>query len=104
MSSPSHVALLTPTHSVILGRTIKNEYLTLGTLFTVGATVFALKGGNKDASRPLSERVRDAAPIKAESRCVLPFFSHGHALMHIPARKKSCKCAVYIVRVALYDV
>ncbi|KAG9311603.1 hypothetical protein JVU11DRAFT_7812 [Chiua virens] len=56
---------------VILGRSIKNEYLTLGTLFTVGATVFAMKGGKKDAvaaSKPLQERVKDAVPIKAESR------------------------------------
>ncbi|KAF8552478.1 hypothetical protein OG21DRAFT_1486171 [Imleria badia] len=52
---------------VILGRNIKNEYLTLGTLFTVGATVFALKGGKKDAGKPLTERVKDAVPIKAES-------------------------------------
>ncbi|KAF8137073.1 hypothetical protein EV363DRAFT_1157069, partial [Boletus edulis] len=55
---------------VIFGRSIKNEYLTLGTLFTVGATVFALKGGKKDAvaaGKPLTERVKDAVPIKAES-------------------------------------
>lgn len=98
-----HVVLLT-SHSVIFGRSIKNEYLTLGTLFTVGATVFALKGGKKDAaSKPLSERVRDAVPIKAESRCVL-FFSHRHGLMYMPARKRNCKCAVYIARAALYDV
>ncbi|KAN0086092.1 hypothetical protein V8E55_007226, partial [Tylopilus felleus] len=55
---------------VIFGRSIKNEYLTLGTLFTVGAAVFALKGGKKDvatANKPLTERVKDVVPIKAES-------------------------------------
>ncbi|KAG8216567.1 hypothetical protein J3R82DRAFT_6748 [Butyriboletus roseoflavus] len=56
--------------SVIFGRSIKNEYLTLGTLFTVGATVFAVRSGKKDtvaAGRPLAERVKDAVPMKAES-------------------------------------
>ncbi|KAH0834931.1 hypothetical protein J3R83DRAFT_10617 [Lanmaoa asiatica] len=56
---------------VIFGRSIKNEYLTLGTLFTVGAAVFALRGGKTDAvaaGKPLTERVKDAVPIKAESR------------------------------------
>ena len=95
-------------YSVIFGRSIKNEYLTLGTLFTVGATVFALKGGKKDAvaaSKPLTERVKDAVPIKAESRCVVLVASVMDArLMSIPAKKKNCKCTVYAVYVALYDV
>ncbi|KAG6379859.1 hypothetical protein JVT61DRAFT_10419 [Boletus reticuloceps] len=65
-----NVLLTSPVDSVIFGRSVKNEYLTLGTLFTVGATVFALKGGKKDAvaaGKPLTERVKDAVPIKAES-------------------------------------
>ena len=66
--------LTSPVHSVIFGRSIKNEYLTLGTLFTVGTAVFALKGGNKDAGKPLAERVNNAVPLKAESRCVAPVF------------------------------
>lgn len=69
--------------SVIFGRSIKNEYLTLGTLFTVGATVFALRGGKKDTtSKPLVERVKDAVPIKAESRCVVPVPSPYMRLIH----------------------
>lgn len=69
--------LLTTVDSVILGRSIKNEYLTLGTLFAVGTAVFALKGGKNDAaSKPLTERVRDAVPVKAESRCVALVFRH----------------------------
>lgn len=76
--------------SVILGRNIKNEYLTLGTLFTVGATVFALKGGKKDtvaASKPLTERVKDAVPIKAESRCVA-LFPYIHATNMHPSEEE----------------
>ncbi|KIK94209.1 hypothetical protein PAXRUDRAFT_143378, partial [Paxillus rubicundulus Ve08.2h10] len=56
--------------SVIFGRAIKNEYLTLGTLFATGTAVFASMGGKKDASasnKPLAERVSEAVPIKAGS-------------------------------------
>ncbi|KIJ15320.1 hypothetical protein PAXINDRAFT_99540 [Paxillus involutus ATCC 200175] len=55
---------------VIFGRAIKNEYLTLGTLFATGTAVFASMGGKKDASaanKPLAERVSEAVPIKAGS-------------------------------------
>ncbi|KAF9220748.1 hypothetical protein BS17DRAFT_820258 [Gyrodon lividus] len=55
---------------VIFGRAIKNEYLTLATLFGTGTAVFASMGGKKDANaanKPLAERVKEAVPIKAES-------------------------------------
>lgn len=80
--------------SVIFGRTIKNEYLTLGTLGTVAATVFALKGGKKDAvaaSRPLAERVNDAVPIKANSRYVVLVTGHAHRTDGHAVRRKTCK-------------
>ncbi|KIJ63759.1 hypothetical protein HYDPIDRAFT_29110 [Hydnomerulius pinastri MD-312] len=55
--------------SVILGRAIKTEYLTLGTLFATGTAVFASMGGKKDTSagKPLAERVKEAVPITAGS-------------------------------------
>ncbi|KAG0696415.1 hypothetical protein DFH29DRAFT_1082890 [Suillus ampliporus] len=55
---------------VILGRTIKTEYLTLGTLFATGGAVFASLGGKKDSAssgKPLAERVKEAVPITAGS-------------------------------------
>ncbi|KAG0696408.1 hypothetical protein DFH29DRAFT_813020 [Suillus ampliporus] len=36
--------------SVILGRAIKNEYLTSGTLFATGGPIFASLGGKKDSA------------------------------------------------------
>ncbi|KAG1738124.1 uncharacterized protein EDB91DRAFT_1224067 [Suillus paluster] len=55
---------------VILGRAIKTEHLTLGTLFATGGAVFASLGGKKDSAssgKPLAERVKEAVPINAGS-------------------------------------
>jgi len=50
----------------------------LGTLFATGGAVFASMGGKKESAssgKPLSERVKEAVPITAGSRCVLLLFS-----------------------------
>ena len=62
--------------SVIFGRAIKNEHLALGTMFSTAAIAFAsMSGGKKEAAAPkgqsLVEKVKEAVPINAGSRCVL---------------------------------
>ncbi|KIM85805.1 hypothetical protein PILCRDRAFT_817015 [Piloderma croceum F 1598] len=59
---------------VIFGRAIKNEYLTLATLFSVGAIGYAAtSGGSKKAAsasssgKTLVEKVKEAVPINAGS-------------------------------------
>ncbi|KAI6104167.1 hypothetical protein F5141DRAFT_1127630 [Pisolithus sp. B1] len=55
---------------VIFGRAIKTEYLTLGTLFATGLLTYSSLGGKKasPAGKTVSERVNEAAPIKAASK------------------------------------
>lgn len=60
--------------SVIFGRAIKNEYLTLATLFTAGAATYVATSGKKQVSagssgQTLAEKVNEAVPINAGSRC-----------------------------------
>ena len=66
--------------SIIFGRAIKNEYLTLGTVFSVGGIGWALKSGGKkeptaqSSGQSLVDKVKEAVPINANSRCVaVPF-------------------------------
>ena len=62
--------------SVRKGRNVLT-YLTLGTLFATGGVVYASLGGKKESvssGKPLAERVKEAVPIKAGSRCVCPCF------------------------------
>lgn len=71
MSFSDTVALFS---SVIFGRAIKNEHLALGTIFSTAAIAFAASGGKKEAPAPkgqtLVEKVKEAVPINAGSRCV----------------------------------
>ncbi|KAI6006903.1 hypothetical protein EDD15DRAFT_2207576 [Pisolithus albus] len=55
---------------VIFGRAIKTEYLTLGTLFATGLLAYSSMGGKKASptGKTMSERVNEAAPIKAASK------------------------------------
>jgi hypothetical protein len=64
---------VSPGASVILGRTIKNEYLALGTLAATGFAVFSSLGGSKDAApkKPTTlEQVKEVVKLNASSRCV----------------------------------
>ncbi|KAI6142789.1 hypothetical protein BKA82DRAFT_1000145 [Pisolithus tinctorius] len=56
---------------VIFGRAIKTEYLSVGTLVATGLLTYCSLGGKKDASaagKTISQRVNEAAPIKAASK------------------------------------
>ena len=62
--------------SVILGRTIKNEYLSLGVLTTTfGGAWLAMRGGKKAGATPVVgqsvQQVKESIPLNASSRCVL---------------------------------
>ena len=62
--------------SVIFGRAIKNEHLALGTMFSTAAIAFAsMSGSKKETAAPkgqsLAEKVKEAVPVNAGSRCVL---------------------------------
>lgn len=63
---------------VIFGRAIKTEYLTLGTLFTTGLLAYSSMGGKKanPTGKTMSERVNEAAPIKAASKEEEEFIKH----------------------------
>ncbi|KAH9941239.1 uncharacterized protein BXZ73DRAFT_98453 [Epithele typhae] len=56
-----------PASTVILGRAVKNEYLTLGTLFTVAAGVMLAGGGKKDTKPPTLQQVKESVKIGASS-------------------------------------
>ncbi|KII91126.1 hypothetical protein PLICRDRAFT_173026 [Plicaturopsis crispa FD-325 SS-3] len=58
--------------SVIFGRTIKNEYLALGTLLGTTAIALAATGGSKKDAKPAPgkstlQTIKDAVPINASS-------------------------------------
>jgi len=65
---------LTSIYSVIAGRAIKNEYLSLGVIFSaIGVGLLASRGGDKtDASKPQSlvEKAKASVPLNAGSRYV----------------------------------
>jgi F-type H+-transporting ATPase subunit k len=59
----------------VFGRVIKNEYLALGTYAVVGG-ILALTSGGKKETKPAPgkttlEKIKEAVPINAGSRCVL---------------------------------
>jgi hypothetical protein len=71
---PSNAHLLHS--SIIFGRAIKNEYLALGTIFGVGGIAWAAKSGGKkevaqSSGQSLVDKVKEAVPINADSRCVM---------------------------------
>jgi ribose/xylose/arabinose/galactoside ABC-type transport system permease subunit len=76
-SPATYLILVNP--SVILGRAIKTEYLTLATLFTAGGITYSMTGGSKkqapasSSGNTLAEKVKEAVPINVGSRCVLVF-------------------------------
>lgn len=62
--------------SVILGRTIKNEYLSLGVLTSaIGGAWLATRGEKKAGARPIAgqsvQQVKESIPLNASSRRVL---------------------------------
>jgi ATP synthase subunit K len=62
-------------YSVIFGRAVKNEYLTLATFFTTGAIAYAAASrGSKQKPASESLPLQQAVPINAGSRCVAVFF------------------------------
>ena len=71
------------THSVIFGRAIKTEYLTLGTLFATAATAYSAMGGKNTsaANKTIAERVSEAVPINAASKYVFPCLTSMHMLI-----------------------
>ena len=83
--------------SVILGRAIKNEYLSLGVLTTTfGGAWLATRGGDKAGAKPVAgqsvQQIKESIPINASSRCVI--FTHGLRVLIFffiyIARKKHC--------------
>jgi hypothetical protein len=82
------LVLLTALHSscacsMILGRAVKNEYLTLATLGALGAVVALTTGGDKAKPQPTTlQQVKEAVKIGAGSRSVpatspVPSDMHG---------------------------
>jgi F-type H+-transporting ATPase subunit k len=69
----NNIQFLTP--SVIFGRAIKNEHLALSVLCGTAAISYAAMGGSKKqapaSGKTLVEKVKEAVPINASSRCVV---------------------------------
>lgn len=63
--------------SLIFGRAIKNEHLALGVMFGTAGIAYAVMGGSKkqapaaSSGKTLVEKVKEAVPINAGSRCVV---------------------------------
>ena len=68
-----HLALRSPSlfSSVIFGKKIASEYISIGVLGGTAAIAMAASGGSKkDQPKSLAEKVEKAVPISAGSRCV----------------------------------
>lgn len=55
-------------YSVILGRTIKNEYLALGTLLGTVGLAMSLSGGSKDTKPKTIDQVKESVNLNASSK------------------------------------
>lgn len=73
-----YLTCISSIHSLIFGRAVKNEHLVLGVLAATGAITYGAMGGSKKqapSGKTLAEKVKEAVPINAGSRCVV--FTNG---------------------------
>jgi hypothetical protein len=93
-------------HSAIFGRAVKNEHIVLGVLAATGAITYGVMGGSKKqapSGKTLAEKVKEAVPINAGSRCVV-FASIGYAGTDLGALTNSEEEQLYVTSQSLYDI
>jgi hypothetical protein len=79
----------------------------LGTLFATGGAVYASLGGKKDSAssgKPLAERVKEAVPINAGSRCVYSYSrlpADRDSLGVSTVKRNNCMYSIRIKRLVL---